>query len=491
MFTEQSKSVRRERVMLVVARFMARIRRVAQEHRDDVHRDDERQQFYTPLEYLMGLTMVVLLLIYPSIISWCLTMWKCESLIAGDGDTLRTVSVLIADRRIDCHASSHKTVQNWSLAAAFFYGILVPIASFFTVKNWWTNFGVLHTTRLFKFFLCGYARELWWWETTVLARKLLTIFVVMMVDDSILRTYLMMWIMAIALGMHGWFQPFDPTRPSLYYLEGLGITTVVITLNLSLLFQFSTFATGTAGNDALVAVLLTINIITTVVFLLFLLRHVYFRVRRIIFGVEEEVDEAILSNLRRRRSTIAGADGGLDGSKSATGLDRRAVQNDGMLGLLKKAASVRNPNDPIAEQTADSKVVIDPSSVPVAAGETPFERLKRLEGEKRKQFLRKDQAKTQANLEEELEELKERLARAEALAAAEEAVIKRNPAMAQRRAEHEAELNKLMQLIRKERGDVKRLAEDTEGGLGNVQFEDHDDDDGEDEEDVFDIDDEY
>lgn len=477
MFTEQSKSVRRERVMLVVARFMASIRREATNNRTKLRRDDDRDQFYTPLEYLMGLTFVVLMLIYPSIITWSLTMWKCEPLIAGDGTTLRTINVLIADRRIDCDAHSHIIVQRWSLAAAFVYGVLVPFIAYFVVKAWWANFGLLHTTRLFKYYLTGYAREMWWWETTVLARKLLVVFIVMMVSDPILRTYLMMWVMAIALGIHGWFQPFDPLRPVLYYLEGLGITTIVISLNLSLLFQFTTFADGTVGNDALVIILLALNIIVTIVFLAYLVLHVYLRLRRAITGQEEELmtDEAY-AELRLRQA--AGEDG-------KEGTDRKAVQNDGVLGLLRKASTVRGAmgNEP----APDNKVVIDPSTVPVSQGETPFERLKRLEGEKRKQFLRKDQAKTQANLEEELEELKERLARAEALAAAEEAVIKRNPAMAQRRQEHEAELNRLMQLIRKERGDVKRLAEDAEG-LGNVQFEDHDEDE---EEDAFDVDDDY
>jgi hypothetical protein len=479
-FTEASKNVRRERVMLVVARFMERLRKEAQLYHSDLHRDDARPQFYSFFEYLGSWGLLVLVMIYPSVLYNCLIMFQCDSIVEGDGSTLVVKHFLIADRSIDCDSAYHKKIQSGALFAAFFYGFAVPGFAFGFIKYWWGQFGGLHSRRLFTWILSAYDREVWWWELSVLGRKMLVVFVVYLISDDILRTYLMMWVMAVALGLHGWFQPFDALFPQYYYLEGLGITTIVVTLNLSLLFQFSSFQSGTAGNTFLVVILLAMNILVTGVFLFVCGWYAWKRFRRWRNGGQPDPEEDEQFNdqsqrVKRRQSAIFG-EAALE-DEDAKQHDRKAVQRDGILGLLRHASNINGPED------RSTKVVVDPNSVPVAQGETPFERLKRLETEKRKQFLRKDQAKTQANLEEELNELKERLARAEALAAAEEAVIARNPHMAIRRQQHEEELMRLMEQIQKERGGLVKAHDDVDH-FDALQFEDRDNaNDGEDEED--------
>ena len=471
-FSTGGQKVRRERVMLAVARFMSRIRAAASDTHGDLRRDDLRPQFYTSLEYFTAIAVVVFTLCYPSIVQWCMVMWKCESVISGDAETLTTHSVLILDRTIDCDTPQHKAVQFGALAAALFYGLVVPAMSCFLISRSWWEFGGLHARRLFSFLVCGYDREMWWWEITVAARKFIVIVIIMVISDSVLRTYLMMWTLAVSLGLHGWLQPFDTMRPSLYYLDGFGITTIVLTLNLSLLFQFPSFAEGTTGNTALVIILLAMNIFATCTYLAFLGRHTIMRIRYAVFQQEEDVDTsaalAPVRSFRQRASTIFGTDAE-EAAAAAQKRDRKSIQQEGVLGLLRRASVAgKNKEEP-------AKVIIDPTSVPVSHGETPFERLKRLEAERRKQFLRRDQAKTQAELEEELNELKERLARAEALSKAEEAVIRRNPHMAERRKQHEAELMKLMDLIRKERGEISR-DEEHMGQEHHIGFEDEDED---------------
>lgn len=470
-FATGGQKVRRERVMLAVARFMSRIRAAAADSHGDIRRDDLRPQFFTGFEYFCAVAVVIFTLCYPSIVQWCMVMWKCEPVISGDAATLKTTMVLILDRTIDCESVEHRSVQLGSLVAALFYGLIVPAMTCLFISSSWAEFGGLHARRLYAYMVCGYDRAMWWWEITVAGRKFLVIIIIMVISDSVLRTYLMMWTMAVSLGLHGWLQPYDAMRPSLYYLDGFGITTIVLTLNLSLLFQFPSFADGTTGNTALVITLLAMNIFSSCTYMAFVGRHVILRVRYSFFGQEEDIDTSTalepVRSFRQRASTIFGTEAE-EAATAAQKRDRKSIQQEGVLGLLRRASvSGKNKEQP-------SRVIIDPTSVPVSSDETPFERLKRLEAERRKQFLRRDQAKTQAELEEELAELKERLARAEALSKAEEAVIRRNPHMAERRQQHEAELMKLMDLIRKERGEISR--DEEQMGNAAINFEDEDED---------------
>lgn len=434
--SEQAKKIRRDRVMLIVANFMARMKGAAAEHAGDISRDDLRPQFFSALQYFFATAFIILFLVYPSVLQWCVSMWSCDALVYDDAESLHTIEYLKRDRSIICTDKTHIRVKIGALSAALAYGLIVPVAAILFVWRHWSIHGRVHARRLYAFLTLGFDISTWWWESIVTLRKAAIVFIIIFINDTILRTYLAMWVMTLALGAHGWFQPYDPRHPVLYYLEGLAITTIVVTLNLSLLFQFDLFATGTDANLALVIFLLIINGLLLIAFLFFIGRYLVLRIQRWLAKDEEST-----SDTQSTRDEFIG-------------VDRHIIQQEGISGALRRASHKALGLDS-TDSTMPQKVgkQIDIRNIPKSDHETPLERVKRIEAERARESQRDLHMRTQAELEKELEELRERMIRAQALAAAEEAVIARHPEVAEMRAKHEEELYRLMDEIRKERGD--------------------------------------
>ena len=231
----------------------------------------------------------------------------------------------------------------------------------------------------------GYAVATWFWEGVVALRKAAIVFIIIFIDDTILRTYLSMWVLTLALGVHIVFQPFDPARPSLYYLEGLGITTLVLTLNLSLLFQFDFFGDGTAQFNALVVFLFAINVLVCVIFIILIAIQIALRIRAAFRKQQDtEGEQAAIPEEQApevRKASILPPEEGDDGFGDlrkipSLGQDRFAVQRDGIMGALRRMAS-KGPHKMYAQRP--SLPATNPATLQFNAGETPFERVKRLE----------------------------------------------------------------------------------------------------------------
>lgn len=285
-----------------------------------------------------------------------------------------------------------------------------------------------------------------------MARKAAIVFIIIFVRDGTLRTYLAMWTMTLAIGAHGWWQPYDPRRPSLYYLEGLGITTIVVTLNLALLFQFSYFEEGSGPYTTLVIFLVVINAITLVVFGCMIIYNTFIRVKNFFARRKAEKEAAERAEARARGEIVDSDDddGKGDYDDNFRDVDRHNVQREGILGAIRRASRAHMGLQQEGPKTGKR---LDVREVPKNENETPFERLQRLEAERKKQQQRDSHTTNQAELERDLEELRDHMLRAQALAAAEEAVVAKYPEVAEMRAKHEEELYRLMDEIRKERGD--------------------------------------
>jgi hypothetical protein len=452
---DNNTRTRRDRVMTTIAVFISKLRAAAAAHHGDMDRDDMRKQYYTCVQYFSAAAVIILCLVYPSMLQWCVTMWDCDTLAFGDADTYHEISYLRVDRRIICTDASHKIVQVISIIAAAVYGVVVPCLTIILVYLHWKEYGRVHARHLYAFVTAGYDVSTWFWEAAVMLRKAAIVFIIIFVKDNVLRTYLGMWTMTLALGAHGWFQPYDPRRPSLYYLEGLGITTIVVTLNLALLFQFDYFK---EGNDAFVALeifLVVINAITLVVFGIMIIYNIGVRVRN--FIVRRRAHQEVAARLAEKKAEAGEAYTESETPPSThddfNGVDRRVVQREGILGAIRRASKSHLGLQQDSLNDAANAKKFDVRTIPKNDDETPFERLQRLEAERRKQMQRESHAQNQAELEKELEELREHMLRAQALAAAEEAVIARFPEVAEMRRKHEEELYRLMDEIRKERGD--------------------------------------
>eukprot|EP00658_Telonema_sp_P-2_P000145 TRINITY_DN10045_c0_g1_i9.p1 TRINITY_DN10045_c0_g1~~TRINITY_DN10045_c0_g1_i9.p1 ORF type:complete len:593 (-),score=143.76 TRINITY_DN10045_c0_g1_i9:61-1839(-) len=253
--------IRRDRVVLLVARFMAKIRLAGAKNLDRPNRDDDRDYYFTAIQLFKATCIIALLLVYPSVLEKSASLWRCEEIVYGEGDDYTIRQVLIQDRSIDCDANSHKAMQYGALTACLVYCIGIPLLLSSLIYSHWTQHGRAHARRLFAFGVGGFNIKQWWWEVVIMARKAAIIMVITFVDSLYVRTYLAMWIMSIALGLHVFAKPFE--RKNMYYLEGLGIASIVIILNLSLLYQFETFDTDTIANDALTYVLFGICLLYT------------------------------------------------------------------------------------------------------------------------------------------------------------------------------------------------------------------------------------
>lgn len=271
-----------------------------------------------------------------------------------------------------------------------------------------------------------------------MARKAAIIMVITFVDSLYVRTYLAMWTMSIALGLHVFAKPFE--RKNMYYLEGLGIASIVIILNLSLLYQFETFEADTIANDALTYVLFGITVLVWAALAVALLFYLAKRLYHHFTNTQESANEF-----------HTGTDDESNGGNPTEATLRSGpipVPNNGFFGMMKKASRA-----PLDNELPD-RIVVDPKDLAAKAAETPYERLQRMHDERKRLMDRRSHNKTQEEITEELRDVEQRLMRAQALAEAEEAVMKTSPQMKEIQAKHEATLQKLMMRIRQERGEV-------------------------------------
>ena len=466
--TAGSKKVRRDRVMLRVAQFMGRLKAAVESQRHNSARDDEREQQFTCKEYLGATVFVILFLVYPSVLQWCTLMWSCDPIAFGDADTFRVVSYLRIDRSVVCTDPSHRLIQIISVTAAAAYGIVIPLVAIGSVWMHWRSYGRVHARRLFGFLTAGYSRQRWYWEIIVAIRKAVIVFIIAFVDEPTLRVYLCMWAVSTALALHGFLRPYDAEKPALHYLEGLGLTSIVLTLNLSLLFSFPLFAEGEWPFYLLVVGLFTINVLVVALFLFFLVRTFVQRFKRwregksntAVAAPPAPADSSAAVPPEEKYRGIAEYRG-----TSAESVERPRTGGDllpesaaspqsrpeaGLIALLqseaKQAAGV--PKDP--SSPADQRV--DLRDVPQSEVETPYERLRRVEATLAAAKTRDERLRTKSELERELDDLRDRLIKAQALAAAEEAITGTNVESQRRRQQHEEAMYKLLDDIRRDRG---------------------------------------
>ena len=435
------KPVRRERVVMLVAQFIVRMRLAGMRNLGRPNRDDDRDYFFTAIQLFKATCIIALLLVYPSVLEKSASMWKCEGIVYGDGATYHVRHFLEQDRSIDCDTSTHKAMQYGSLAACIVYTFGIPALLTSLVYQHWTQHGRAHARRLFAFGVGGFNVRLWWWETVVMARKAAIVFVITFVGSVYVRTYLAMWAMSFALGLHVFAKPFE--RTITYYLEGLGIASIVIILNLSLLFQFDAFAEGTLANSTLVYVLYGITVFVWVMLGVALLYYAAKRIYHWATGTEESVAEFHVADADDENTEVHAAE--------ATSLNK--------IGLMSQMQRASRPPEESQVGQAIERIVVDPKDLAVRKAETPFERLKRMQEEKKRLVDRRSHNKTQEDIADELRDAEHRLLRARALAEAEAAVLKASPHMEDIRGRHEATLQRLMMKIRQERGEVVSTVE--------------------------------
>ena len=186
-------------------------------------------------------SVVIFLLLYPTLITRCLQMVRCETIDYGPPSPAYppggTRSLLFADRSIDCNTPTHAQYTNAALTAGLSYGIGIPLTISLVIISLMRTRGVEEALSTFAFYTAGYDSRFWWWEGVILTRKLALISISVFVQQDGLRLYIAMWFLSAALIGHIQAHPF--VNQLLHNMETLSLATIVITLNLALLFPFT------------------------------------------------------------------------------------------------------------------------------------------------------------------------------------------------------------------------------------------------------------
>ena len=144
-------------------------------------------------------------------------------------------SYLLADLSLECGTADHLRLEQSAVIFLFIYGLGIPLSLVASVLTWRCFRGRLDSHVVFSFLLRGYHEKFWYWEIVIMIRKLLVVCIIVYVEDTLLQTYLFMWVIGLALVIHLLARPF--VQPVLYNTEGVSLATIYVTANLSLLFN--------------------------------------------------------------------------------------------------------------------------------------------------------------------------------------------------------------------------------------------------------------
>lgn len=186
--------------------------------------------------------VVVFLMLYPTLIEKCLLMSKCDTIDFGPPSSEFPAggvkTLLDSDRSLDCDQELH---QQYTFASYFFgvaYGIGIPGCITLYISHLKRTKGPDVAFQTFAYYTAGYDKRTWWWEGVILTRKLGIIAISVFIQSDGLRLYIAMWFLAAGLMGHIQLEPY--TVPMLHNTETLSLTTIVLTLNVALLFEYST-----------------------------------------------------------------------------------------------------------------------------------------------------------------------------------------------------------------------------------------------------------
>eukprot|EP00760_Papus_ankaliazontas_P020973 PhM_4_TR18618/c0_g1_i3/m.83867 len=247
------------------------------------------------VKYSILSAIIVLFFLYPTLIEQCAYMLRCEDIEYGNGVV---VSVLEADRSVDCNSSQHVLFSNIAIALGFFYSLGVP---FFTVLTIIAVARVLKdfdvATNVFYFMTAGFRQRCWYWECIILLRKAILIFIVIFIQNERLQTYLGMWLMSFMIMLNVVVRPYR--NDLLKKVETLSLAVITITLNMGLLFSY--LSQSDVLYWVLALFLVALNSMILIMFLVFISQAVMIQLRY--FADSNKQD--LLPFLRQHRTLAA------------------------------------------------------------------------------------------------------------------------------------------------------------------------------------------
>ena len=269
--------------------------------------DRDVAQRFPAWQVLISASVVIVFLLFPSMVEECVNTLKCDDLQVGEphpDDVYsstpgvirpRIMSVFSFDRRLLCTDSLHVIVQRVAIAVGLLWGVGVPILAVVLVIVMERRVGFEASRRLFFFIINGFRGSRWYWESVNLLRKASMLTLRVFIRDTRLQSYSAMWLLGFFLALQVYFDPFSDRVAA--RLEVLSLAVVVVTVNFSLLFEYA----PPTSNDpllfglatALTAFLMSINILTLVLFAYFIVTDYVVKVKRGIVENRDKIPEAI------------------------------------------------------------------------------------------------------------------------------------------------------------------------------------------------------
>ena len=170
-----------------------------------------------------------------------------EDIIKHDDLNHNETLYLMADRSITCEGSTYNNYQVAAIVCIILTGVGIPFGGMLLISKLRKKRGRSATYKMFSFVLSGYRTgnsygtipDRWWWESVVMLRKAAIVFVVEFgasssEESTVWTSFVAILVLMIAVALQQVGQPYR--TPGLNHLESLSLSTILLTLNIGLLY---------------------------------------------------------------------------------------------------------------------------------------------------------------------------------------------------------------------------------------------------------------
>eukprot|EP01061_Rhynchopus_euleeides_P004000 TRINITY_DN13324_c0_g1_i1.p1 TRINITY_DN13324_c0_g1~~TRINITY_DN13324_c0_g1_i1.p1 ORF type:complete len:3864 (+),score=1206.32 TRINITY_DN13324_c0_g1_i1:51-11594(+) len=208
--------------------------------------------------------IVSVFLVYPYLVKEIALLLNCSAEICVSQG--QCSSYLLEDPSIACSGGSYGMYRTLALAFAFLYGAGLPLVGFLVLREKRHKLYTKQTLGRLGFLYAGYRQTKYYWEMVTMLRKaLLVLIVVALADSARYQLYAATWTITFFVFLTIFVKPFK--YAVLWKLECLSLVSIMVTLNIGLLFFESL---SDSSELVLTAVVFGMNTAVLCVFLYFI-----------------------------------------------------------------------------------------------------------------------------------------------------------------------------------------------------------------------------
>ena len=244
---------------------------------------------------LLVSTQVVLFFVFQSAVYNVFQTLPCETIDIGPE---QNVTVLVADKSVDCTSSSYAGFEIYAYVTTALLGGAVPVGVFLFVGTMKNAYSDDYYHLYSSFVIQGMRNKMFFWQGLVYFRKVICVLIVILANYP-LDCYFFLWFISCFAALQLRFLPYEFRRHNL--LDGFGLLSIIVSANIALVYNITdgddASPTGhSATHEALTITLLIIQILTLLVFVAEFFRLWFWKPLRLKKSMgrvdtEEEVEE--------------------------------------------------------------------------------------------------------------------------------------------------------------------------------------------------------